>query len=132
LRQAAVVAMEPGWESHLRGVLGYAAPNPSSGHVCRHAAMAAHFGDEFPPSCGGMCDLCRRSTQSNADDSSIRNGCEMPGGVAAAETRDVTDAAIAMLRTLAEWKGSEKRATLTQLVDRARSLKASALCIGFL
>ena len=121
--------MEPGWEGHLRGVLGYAAPTQTGpGRACRHALMAAHFGDRYPATCGDMCDLCRRRRHSleAPDDTGNGDRGEIDSGGAAAETRDVTDAAIGMLHTLAQWPGSEKRATLTQLIDRARSQKARA------
>lgn len=74
--------------------------------------MRRHFG-EAPAQCQGMCDCCARAASG-----------------AAAERRDITEAAAAVARTLADWPAAEKRATLLQLIDRWRSSKvyADELC----
>lgn len=98
--------MDSNWESHLRGMLQYAA---ASG--CRRAALCRHFG-EAPPPCHQGCDCCRRAAAGDA---------AAAGGVAAAgsggrkkpdqqhhhhqqqqqqELKDVTEAAKGVVQTL--------------------------------
>lgn len=67
-----------------------------------------HFG-EAPPPCSSMCDVCSASASGHAP-----------------ERRDISAAALAVVRTLAEWPGAEKRATLIQLIDRWRASKMPA------
>ena len=67
-----------------------------------------HFG-EAPSACNSMCDVC--SAASNAH---------------AVERRDISAAALAVVRTLAEWPSAEKRATLIQLIDKWRASKMPA------
>ena len=97
--------MDAGSEAHLSGMLRYV-----TGRGCRRAALACHFG-EAPPACHGMCDSCRDGA-TNAQQQQQQ------------QHRDVTEEAGGALATLQAWPGAEKRATLTQLVDKWRGSKA--------
>lgn len=64
-----------------------------------------HFG-EAPSACNSMCDVCSAASDAHA-----------------VERRDISAAALAVVRTLAEWPSAEKRATLIQLIDKWRASK---------
>ena len=71
-------------------------------------AASRHFG-EAPSACNSMCDVCAAACDAHA-----------------VERRDISAAALAVVRTLAEWPSAEKRATLIQLIDRWRASKMPA------
>lgn len=75
--------------------------------ACRRQLLSAHF-DEPPPTCKGMCDACR---------------CAAAGSYA--QERDVTAAACDALRVLRDWAGTDKRATLIQLLDKWKPEKTA-------
>lgn len=106
LRQASVVSMESAWETHLRSMLRYAG---GAGGGCRRAALCRHFA-EAPAPCHRMCDTCAGRAVG-----------------ATVEKIDVTEAAKGALEVLKNWAGAEKRATLTQLVDKWRTGPGGAL-----
>lgn len=56
-----------------------------------------------------MCDVCAPASNTHA-----------------VERRDISAAALAVVRTLAEWPSAEKRATLIQLIDKWRASKMPA------
>lgn len=130
--QASVCCMEAGWEAHLRGMLRYGAA-----HTCRRALLARHFA-EPPPPCNAMCDVCARAAGAApgapaapaAAAAAGAAGAGAAGAAAAAAAagdgaalKDVTEACKGAVQTLQAWPGSEKRATLIQLLDKWRASK---------
>ena len=67
-----------------------------------------HFG-EAPSACNSMCDVCSAASDAHA-----------------VMRRDISAAALAVVRTLSEWPSTEKRATLIQLINRWRASKMPA------
>ncbi|PSC67654.1 mediator of RNA polymerase II transcription subunit 34 isoform X1 [Micractinium conductrix] len=144
MRQASVVVMDTNWEPHLRGMAQYAAA-----HTCRRALLACHFG-EAPPPCHAMCDCCRAAdaaaeaavdaaggkagaaaaaaaAAAGAAGAGAAGAAAAAGGEATVPLKDVTEAAKGVVQTLEAWPGSEKRATLIQLVDKWRGSKDASV-----
>ena len=129
LRHASVVVGDQNWQTCLQSMLQYAAAasastsgsddpslpsSPSSQpnkhqYKCRRHAISVHFG-EAVPACGNLCDLCRLQRVNNNNSSS-----------SVSPSIDCTAAAERVVQVLQTWVGSEKRATLTQLIDKART-----------
>eukprot|EP00887_Chlorella_sp_A99_P002461 scaffold10.g2461.t1 len=121
---------------------------PESGRAGRDGLPAhcllffRHFA-EAPAPCHGMCDWCRRQRadgdgasgqQQEQGGQEREQGGQQHNGAGEATRRgrgppqkDVSEAARAALLTLRDWAGSEKRATLTQLVDKWRASKDAAV-----
>ena len=114
LRQAAVVSMESAWEPHLRSMLRYAGGTAGG---CRRAALCRHFA-EAPAPCHGMCDMCAlRAALGETTTHATNVGTSSTG-----ENKiDVIEAAKGAIEMLKNWPGAEKRATLTQLLDKWRT-----------
>ena len=73
------------WDYHLQDI-----------HDC-FGRFGRHFG-EAPAACSSMCDVCSAKASGQI-----------------VERRDISAAAMAVVRTLAEWPSAEKRATLIQV-----------------
>jgi ATP-dependent DNA helicase Q1 len=138
LRQAAVVSMENNWETHLKSMLKYCTASDNSGTSgtfrggggggtslsggCRRGVLCRHFA-EAPAPCHGMCDCCRfRRSNQNLDNN---GAAAAAGGRGAGASRgggknriDVSDACKTAIEVLKTWTATDKRATLTQLMDK--------------
>ncbi|GAX86603.1 hypothetical protein CEUSTIGMA_g14011.t1 [Chlamydomonas eustigma] len=101
MRQAAIVCMDPNWNNNLMDIMRYAAAAPGQ---CRRAVIQAHFAEEASE-CYGMCDLCEACSKT--------------------EQVDVSNHAVAILKTLQAMPSVEKRATLIQLIDGWRGNKGA-------
>ena len=73
---------------------------------CRHALIAAHFGEAAPASCGTACDVCSAASPPDAD-------------------ANLTAHAAALLATARELEASDRSASCLQLVDHWRKSAAS-------
>ncbi|KAG2445794.1 hypothetical protein HXX76_000398 [Chlamydomonas incerta] len=130
LRQAAIVCVDPTWQSNLTAMMRYASAAPSApaaaaaaqggaaasgggggvGHQhphphqagCRRALIQRHFA-EAPADCRGMCDNCCAAAT--------------VGPAGTPPPRDMTQHAVAILAILRQQQAKEKKATLLQLVE---------------
>lgn len=133
LRQAAVVSMETNWEQHLKSMLRYCAADAAAAAAkganyhgrgrsgdsilggCRRGVLCRHFA-EAPAPCPAMCDYCFRvsdSTQGGGGVGSSRvfNSDLLP-------KVDMSEACKTAIEVLKTWPATDKRATLTQLIEK--------------
>jgi ATP-dependent DNA helicase Q1 len=136
LRQAAVVSMETNWAVHLLGMLNYCASSGASGSGggsgagsgsggsaggCRRGIMCRHFA-EAPAPCDAMCDYCLRVKNATTNNKSGGSAGGSGGGGSTANGLlpriDVSEACKTAIEVLKTWPATDKRATLTQLIDK--------------
>jgi len=128
LRQAAVVSMETNWEQHLKSMLRYCTAAGETTHThnsggsggsilkgCRRGVLCRHFA-EAPAPCHAMCDYCLRVRDiahggDGGGGGNLSNGGLLP-------KIDVSEACKTAIEVLKTWPATDKRATLTQLIDK--------------
>ncbi len=103
-RQAALVFFEAAGLRRLVPLVRYVLDTGT----CRHAQIAAHFGERAAARCGAVCDVCA------------------PGGAAAPPPplADLTPHAVALLATARELEATERSASVLQLVEHWRKSAA--------